>query len=226
MDRKIWGVLITDIVHSSSRLDLRPLLTSKLRIATIAHLDERRIKLPYAVTAGDEFQTIASQLHEIPGLVFDLRRRLRPLQLRIGIGIGQVPGRLRPPVNRLGGPAFQLARKAMEDIRTGRVHKFEVQTAFRSTDEGFDLVANLVYGLHDTLIQTLSEKQWQTIDAYLAKSRVDLAARALGINGSTASRNLKRGHFWQIEETIKSTRKIVQTFFPQMHDSVQHRKLA
>ena len=214
MHPNLWGVLIADVVHSSSRSDIRPVLTSKLRIASIAHLDEKRIKLPYAVTAGDEFQTVASQLHEIPGLMFDLRRRLRPLQLRIGVGIGPLAGRLRPPVNRLAGPAFQLARKAIEDIKTGRIHKFEVQTAIRSVNEDFDRVANLIYGLHDTLIHALSEKQWQTIDAYLAKHRVDLAAKALGIDGSTASRNLKRGYFWQIEETIATTRKIVQTAFP------------
>ena len=213
MNPGTWGVLIADVMGSSGRPNFRALLSGKLRIATIAHLEEKRIRLPYAVTAGDEFQTVAINLAEIPGLMFDLRRRLRPLQLRIGVGIGEVLGPVRPPVNQLGGQAFQLARKAIEDIKHHSAHKFEVLTAFRSTDESFDVVANLVYGLHDTLVQGISEKQWETISAYFAKNRVDLTARALRISVSTASRNLKRGYLWQIVETIESMRNVIQHRF-------------
>jgi hypothetical protein len=66
----------------------------------------------------------------------------------------------------------------------------------------------------------LSEKQWRTVDAYLAKGRVDLAARALRINASTASRNLSRSHLWQTLEMIDSMEKIIGSSFYKMHDSV------
>jgi hypothetical protein len=188
------------------------LLTAKLRIASLAH--QELLRLPYAITAGDEFQTLTARLNGLPWLVFDLRRRLRPLEVRIGIGIGPVPNRVRPPVNELGGLAFQWARQAIVETEGGHGHKFEVRTAFRSANAEFDRVANLVYGLHDTLIRDLTEKQWQSIDAYLAKKRVDLAARALRISVSTASRSLKRGYFWQIEETIETMKKVIETVFP------------
>jgi len=209
---KTWGVLIADVIGSSSTPNLRSLLSEKLRIASLAH--QELLRLPYAVTAGDEFQTITAQLNGLPWLMFDLRRRLRPLQVRIGIGIGPVPKPLRPPVNELGGVAFQWARQAIVETKGGHAHKFEVRTAFRSANSDFDRVANLVYGLHDTLIRDLTEKQWQAIDAYIAKKRVDLAARALRISVSTASRSLKRGHFWQIEETIETMKKFIETAFP------------
>ncbi len=212
MDAKVWGVLIADVIGSSLRSNLRPVLSAKLRVAALAHQD--LLRLPYAVTAGDEFQTLTAQLDGLPWLVFDLRRRLRPLELRIGIGIGPVTKPLRPPVNELGGLAFQWAREAIVKTKDGRAHKFEVRTAFRSANSEFDRVANLVYGLHDTLIQDLTEKQWQAIDAYIAKKRVDLAARALRVSVSTASRSLKRGHFWQIEETIDIMKKVIGATFP------------
>ena len=100
------------------------------------------------------------------------------------------------------------------ETKGGHAHKFEVRTAFRSANAEFDRVANLVYALHDTLIRDLTEKQWQAIDAYLGKKRVDLAARALRISVSTASRSLKRGYFWQIEETIETMKKVIETVFP------------
>jgi len=224
MADKLWGVIVSDVVGSSRTQDLRSVLSAKLRLVTIAHLQEKRIRLPYAVTAGDEFQTVASDLRRLPGLLFDLRRRMRPLQLRIGIGIGRISGHLRPPVNQLGGQAFEFARTAIGETKEGRLHSGKV-TRFRSANEEFDL-ANLIYNLHDALVGSLSEKQWRTVDAYLAKGRVDLAAKALKINASTASRNLSRSHLWQTLEMMDSMEKIIGSHFQRMHDSVKQERIA
>jgi hypothetical protein len=217
--------VVSDVVGSGRTQDLRSVLGAKLRIATIAHLEEKRIRLPYAVTAGDEFQTVAGELRQIPGLLFDLRRRMRPLPLRIGVGIGLISGRLRPPVNQLGGEAFEFARIAIEEAKKGRAQSGK-NTRFHSQNEQFDLVANLIYSLHDALVGNLSEKQWETVDAYLAKGRVDLAARALKINASTASRNLRRSHFWESLETIDVMKKFIESSFLKLHESVSTERIA
>jgi hypothetical protein len=215
----IWGIIVADVVGSTRTQNVRSVLGPKLRIATIAHLEEKRIRLPYAVTAGDEFQTVANELNQIPGLLFDLRRRMRPLRLRIGVGIGVVSGRLRPPVNQLTGQAFEFARLAIEQAKQGRAHS-DRSTSFQSTNEEFDVVADLIYSLHDALVGNPSEKQWETIDAFLAKRRVDLAARSLKLNSSTVSRNLSRSHFWQSGETIEVMKAIIESTFHRLHDSV------
>jgi hypothetical protein len=111
------GVLVADVVESRSHSHLRSSLNEKLRIASIAQLDDQLIRVPYAVTAGDEFQTIALRVDGIPKLILDLRRRLQPLQLRIGIGIGTIQGPLLPPVNRMAGQAFEFARAAISQIK-------------------------------------------------------------------------------------------------------------
>jgi hypothetical protein len=205
------GVLIADVVESRSHLHLRSSLSEKLRIASIAQLDDKLIRVPYAVTAGDEFQTIAPRLESIPKLILDLRRRLQPLQLRIGIGIGAIPGPIRPPVNRLAGQAFEFARTAINQIKETR--KYPTLTAFRSPNPELDEIANLVYGLHDTLLRQISTKQWETIAIYLIKNRVDYTAKALSIDISTASRNLKRGYFWQIERTTIVMESVLSHYF-------------
>ena len=209
----IRAVVLADVVRSSASSKLPAILQQKLRIATIAHLEEKRISLPYAVTAGDEFQTLSENIHEIPALIFDIRRRLHPLQLRIGVGIGRMLGRIRPPVNTLTGEPFRMARGAIEGIKNRRLHKYSALTAFRSTNERFDDLANLVYGLHDTLLQSVSVRQWDTISMYEPRWRVDLAAKALKIDVSTASRNLRRGHYWQIAETIETMTHVIQYSF-------------
>ncbi|HET7109156.1 MAG TPA: SatD family protein [Candidatus Acidoferrum sp.] len=225
MPEKLCAVIVADVVGSGRTRGLRSILGARLRLLTSAHLREGRIRLPYAVTAGDEFQTIAADLRQIPELIFDLRRRMRPLQLRIGVGIGRIPGPLRGPVNQLGGQAFEFARLAISEAKQGRPHSGKA-TRFHSENKEFDLLANLIYNLHDALVGRLSGKQWRTVDAYLAKGRVDLAARTLRINASTASRNLSRSHLWQTLEMMESVKKLIGSSFSKLHDSIKFNRIA
>src|SRR3989449_5924314 len=119
MPSTIYGVLIAAVLESRARADIRGLLGRKLAAVSKRHLHRKLIQLPYSVTAGDEFQTVTRDLPSIPAVIQDLRVALRPLSLRIGVGFGSVAGRIRPPVNRLGGEAFQAARKAIESVKTG-----------------------------------------------------------------------------------------------------------
>jgi hypothetical protein len=102
--------------------------------------------------------------------------------------------------NRIADKAFEFARSAINKINETR--KYPTLTVFRSYSSELDEIANLVYGLHDTLLRQISAKQWETIATYLIKNRVDYTAKALSVDISTASRNLKRGYFWQIEHTM------------------------
>jgi len=210
-----YAVLIADVVSSTALAPayLRAILTRKLRAISDVQMADGRIRLPYEVTAGDETQTLASDLEQVPTLIFELRRRFRPLALRIGIGIGEIPGRIVAPVNRLTGEAFVFARQALNGVRNAATHRFPVLTGFCSTDTRFDQIASALYGLHDTLVQNISDKQWETINAYLEKRRVDAAARALHVNISTVSRNLKRGYLWQMQETANIMKSVIKWRF-------------
>ena len=207
----LHAVLVADVVASRSYSYLRRPLNDKLRVASEAHRKEKLIRVPYAVTAGDEFQTVAYALLSIPRLVLDIRRRLYPLQLRIGIGIGTIANPIRPPVNRIGGQAFEFARLAINEIE--EASKFPTLTRLHSTNTDFDEVANLIYGLHDTLLRQVTPKQWETIAAYSVKNRVDYTAKALSVDASTASRALKRAYFWQMQRTQAVLGKFIRQAF-------------
>jgi hypothetical protein len=207
---KQYAVLIADVVGSRTRQNLRALLGERLERASRAQLREKLIRLPYAITAGDEFQTIAWSCERLPELIFDLRAWMWPLRLRMGIGIGRVPGRLQTPVNRLGGEAFELARTALGGVKGGAGNKFKVLTRFASQDAVFDSTANLIYALQDTLVQQITEKQWETIAVFRKKRRLQAAASVLRLDASTVSRNLKRGYFWQVEQTMEGMRVLIE----------------
>lgn len=207
------AVLIADVMASSRRKDVRALLAKKLSAASKRHLDQRLIRLPYAVTAGDEFQTIARDLASLPALLLELRSLFQPLSLRVGIGIGRIADRIQPPVNRLGGEAFQFARRAIESVKNGTLFRFDVLTAFVSGKKRFDNAINLIYGLHDTLVLQITPKQWAAIETFLGRPKLEPAARRLQRDTSTVSRNLKRGYYWQLTETARVAGLLLEEAF-------------
>ena len=213
MSCAIHGVLIADVLASSDRKDLRTLLGKKLAAASEKHLREKLIRLPYSVTAGDEFQTVTGALASLPALLLDLRASFQPLSLRAGIGIGDVADRIQPPVNRLTGQAFQFARGALENVKASGLFKFDVLTAFASGNEHFDQTINLLYGLHDTLVSQVTAKQWETIRQFLDQPTLEQTARRLKLDISTVSRNLKRGYYWQLAETAKAAGAFIERTF-------------
>src|SRR5579862_7759819 len=81
MSKDTAAVLIADVVKSSAREELRGLLGAGIAHASREHLKRKWIRLPYSVTAGDEFQTISLSPESIPEVILDLRVRLQPLQL-------------------------------------------------------------------------------------------------------------------------------------------------
>jgi hypothetical protein len=210
MNENTAAVLIADVVGSSAQEELRRQLGVGMAEASREHLKRKWIRLPYSITAGDEFQTISISPDNLPEVILDLRVRLQPLQLRIGVGFGPAPRRIQPPVNRLGGQPFVFARAALDNVKRKNDHRFEVLTSFRSDDQVFDSTANLIYGLHDTLLLRITSKQWENIKTFRTRRRLDAAAKALDVDASTVWRNLRRGHFWQLEETISGMRTLIR----------------
>lgn len=213
MAAEIHAVLIADVMASRSRKDVRAILGKRLAAVSQRHLAQKLIRLPYAVTAGDEFQTLTGNLQAVPALILDLRAALRPLTLRVGVGFGSVADRIQPPVNRLTGEAFEFARSALDNVKANGLFKFEVLTAFASRNEDFNQTIDLLYGLHDTLLAGVTEKQWQAIRQFLATPALEQAARRLKLDASTVSRNLKRGYYWQLSETAKVAGALVERTF-------------
>jgi hypothetical protein len=178
------------------------------------HMARKWILSEYAVTAWDEFEGILSRPTNIPTVILDLRRHFYPFELWIGIGIGQVTEPHRKPVNVFaGGEAFERVREAINQLKAKR-SKTGILTSFATGNETFNLIANTVYHLHDTLLQSISTKQWQTINVHMETNRQDITARKLRLNESTVSGNLRRGFWWQIQETRQAMERVIGAYFP------------
>jgi SatD family (SatD) len=211
---QIYAVITCDIVGSRHVEQFRRKRDQKLHPISRMHVDKKWILSDYAITAWDEFEAILSGPRNLPAVLLDLRSDLHPLKLWIGIGIGQVTEPHRKPVNvYAGGEAFERAREAMNQLKSKR-NKTGALTSFVSGNETFDLIADTVYHLQDALFENIRPKQWQTIKVHLETNRQELTAKRLGLNKSTVSRNLRRGFWWQFQETRQAMEQLIEVYFP------------
>ena len=209
-----YAAITCDIVGSRQIEEFRRKRDQKLRRIAKLHVEKKWILSEYAITAWDEFEGILSRPQNVPAVIVDLRRHFHPFELWIGIGMGEVTEPHKKPVNVFaGGEAFERARAAINQLKSKR-SKTGVLTSFVTGSEMFDLIGNTIYHLHDSLLQSVSAKQWETINVLMETSAQERAARKLGLNKSTVSRNLRRGFWWQIQETQTAMERIIDAYFP------------
>jgi len=205
-----YAVITADVVSSRAVSDFETLRDLKLQDLSKRHKREQRIISPYTVTAWDEFQVILRSADQLPQVLFDLRRFFAPVKLWIAVGFGTVANVDRRPINRYaGGEAFERARIAADELKLSR-SKYRTMTQFNTGIPLLDHVANSICHLQDTLMEGLSDKQWKAINAQLGSDMLSETAGRLNIDISTLSRTLRRGHFWQFEETMKSMQVIIR----------------
>jgi hypothetical protein len=142
-----------------------------------------------------------------------LRRLFFPFGLWIAVGMGRATGADRRPINKYaGGEAFERARTAVNRLKSPSP-KYRILTSFETGNADFDTIANTVYHLQDSLVEGGTEKQWATINMQEETRSMEQTAQRLGINISTVSRNLKRGYYWHMVDTIDAMESIVKMHF-------------
>jgi hypothetical protein len=208
-----YSVITADVIGSRKVRSFSAQRDARLNALSKLHMDNGLILSHYTVTAWDEFQTILSLPEHTPRVLFDLRRLFSPLGLWIAVGMGEASGVDRQPINKYaGGEAFERARKAADRLRSGSP-KYRIFTCFVTGDQDFDTIANTIYYLQDSLLAGGTEKQWAAINMMEETHSMEYAAQQLGINISTVSRNLKRGYYWQMIDTIDAMERIVKMHF-------------
>src|SRR5690606_12649743 len=163
------SVLLVDVADSSSKPDFRDGRDRRLERLTGEHRERGWIAADYTVTAWHEFQSVSWERRYLPRILLDIRQVFAPWEVYIAVGCGQVSGweSSRPINEALGGEGFERARAAMDALKSSTGEKYRRLSQFVTGDSERDALLNLIYGLHDSLVQQVTERQWETIGAAL-----------------------------------------------------------
>ena len=157
-----------------------------------AHLASR-----FSLTLGDEFQGLVKVGAPIFQMIDELRLALPELNLRFGLGLGEILTSINPAFS-LGadGPAYWRAREAIQQVH--QQHHYETVHVYLLTgQENQDTILNHSLALSEFVRSSWIQSQMETfrtiLDFGYYQSRFDQkrVASALGLSSSAFAKRMK-----------------------------------
>jgi hypothetical protein len=205
---RVYAAITGDVIGSTKLYEktgkpVRPILQ-----AALARANERLgdlLVVPFSITIGDEFQGLVQPWEHSPIAVFRARLALYPLRCRMGVGIGSVAGGLAATTTLMEGPAFNLARDALNTTSSSRV------TVFRADEPRVTQATDVVWRLADVVTGSWSDKQWEAAQLFAVLGDMTAVARKLQVTKQAIHERLKSARYHELVESLTGLGSLLQT---------------
>lgn len=199
----LYLVIIGDIIKSrelSNRYKVQQEFSSAVH-ETQQTYGERLIS-PITLTIGDEFQSVMQNGRGLFKIVDDLDLKMRPIQLRYGIGIGNINTAINSEISiGMDGPAFHMARDALEVCK-----KNEIRYNFRYKNHDMEQRINILLSWIDASTKNWSDEK-RNILSYKEKNYTQMKiAQLTEMSQPAVSQHLKSPYF----DLIRRTRYMIE----------------
>lgn len=174
--RKIYAVITADIIHSRDHEDFSEKLKEKLN-----SFERELLVKPFSISRGDELQGVLGFIETLPVLLRRLRYTVKPIELRIGVGIGDLDNNELETSKSswdMTGNVFFDARAALDRVKEEK----KTRTIIESGDKVIDLSLNTIFLLLDTIQNGWTDKQWEAIHVYEREGTFEKAAGHLNVS--------------------------------------------
>jgi hypothetical protein len=199
-----YCVILADVVRSRRGADAVALQAAlEDAVATLSQPYEPWLAARLTLSAGDELQALLKGPAPAFDLAFDLADRLHPLDLRFGVGLGELATPLRSTTASLSGRVFYEARDAVQTARRGGQH---------IVFAGFGELSSTLNVLGDCALAIMggwTSAQRESVRALLRHGSHQAAAEALGRSRSTVTRNLQRALAVQVVRCREQLRSLL-----------------
>jgi len=187
-DAPLRGICLTSDIVRSRHLAERGAAQVKLEtaLARVNQEHRRTLVVPLAITLGDEWQGLTTDVAAALVIDFALRRSLYPLQLASGIGVGAIATALRKRSVEMDGECFHRARAALEQAQQRRGSSTVLASAVRDLDEPANALLLLLHAISDRW----TDKQHETYVAFRRHGTEAAAAAALDVSQPTVHQSL------------------------------------
>ncbi|MBD3223862.1 MAG: hypothetical protein GF313_03985 [Caldithrix sp.] len=199
-------VLVGDIV-ASRNIDNRSGMQARLNntIQSLNRHQKERLRSPYTITLGDEFQAVFKQATHIFRDAIVLLLNLYPVKIRFSYGIGSIdtPINTRQSIG-MDGSAFHNARAGIDALKKTS-HLFNVQ--------GMDNVCsrlireNLYLISHN--IESWNKNRLHIFQLFLEGRSVKEIAKHVGISDKGVYKSIDAGALKTIKNLFDETGKIL-----------------
>lgn len=190
-------VITADITNSRKYHLLQELLSEKLSKMK----QHPAIICPFSISRGDEIQGVLEGWLKAPETVRNIRYCLRPMEIKIGIGIGHIEEKsIKLTSWEMNGPPFHQARSALEDAKKLRGYFTIIKTGVPK----FDIFINCILLLIDSIQNKWTEKQWEAVQIYEESGTYELAAKVLKISMQNVEKRCKAANWKQLKQAHRN----------------------
>lgn len=202
-------VVTADIINSRRSNEIVDSLAKKLE-----DFKHDELITPFSMSRGDELQGVINGWLIAPEIIRNLRYHCRPLELRIGIGIGLIEKhRINENSWSMNGPAFHHARMALKETEKNK----GITTIIRTEVKELDKFLNCIWLLIDTKQAEWTDKQWEAIQVYDSIGTFEDASTILGISMQNVEKRCRAARWKQIrqaEDTLKQLQFYLEKYHP------------
>lgn len=191
MQWRCYTAVIGDIVQS--RALKRRDVAQRAFLGAIEHLNEALeddIAAKAIVLRGDDFQLLLQSPDRLPEVIW-IMSALRPVEVRFGVGIGELKTPLQEYAIGADGPAWHEARKAIE-----AAHKLKsspiVVRGLSERDEG---PGNALLRSYYHLVAQMTAKQRELVELARTGAKQQYIAERLGISQPTVATGLQKAEY-------------------------------
>ena len=199
----IYYAIIGD-VKDSRTLPNRNDVQEKLKkvLLDINRIYNKDIAADFLITLGDEFQGFMLKSNNIIKIVKHIQRELHPIQIRFGIGIGEISTKInKKAAIGADGPAFYAARNVITMIheleKKIKIQAPDIQISLYTEKNIFEIKEiNTLLSLIKAIEDSWTEKQRYTVwDMMINHGSQNECALRMNTSQSTVARRLSDGKY-------------------------------
>ena len=199
----IYYAIIGD-VKDSRTLPNRNDVQEKLKkvLLDINRIYNEDIAADFLITLGDEFQGLMLKSNNIIKIVKYIQRKLHPIQIRFGIGIGEISTKInKKAAIGADGPAFYAARNVITMIheleKKIKIQAPDIQISLYTEKNIFEIKEiNTLLSLIKAIEDSWTEKQRYTVwDMMINHGSQNECALRMNTSQSTVARRLSDGKY-------------------------------
>lgn len=162
------------------------------------------IEAPFMITRGDEFQGILKNLKSAVEIMLEFERLLFPLDLRYGIGLGNVHPMGSKKTIEMDGDAFHKAREALLLSKKNKKN-VTCNTGEIKTDLLINAIFSLMYAIKNRWNKNNYERYWK----YKKLGTFEKVARSENVSPQAIWDSM---HNMRIKDVIEAEEKLISYF--------------
>ncbi|HEY5586284.1 MAG TPA: SatD family protein [Ruminiclostridium sp.] len=194
-------VVTADIIDSKKNLKNMELISTS--IEKLNTLFKNDLAAYFKIYRGDEVQCVLLPTENVMKIVRNFRYALKPYEVRIGIGKGEIDNNLELYNNKLknvnpwenNGQAFYSARESLNHLTNNRSLNKKPRTYFLNKLDDKDannLTINSLLNLYDIVLESWKLSQWDSILAYEQYKSLEAAAKNVNKSYQSIQRSVSK----------------------------------